>query len=101
MTSRFSVGIIIKTDKKGGSMKIIIDTVNSMHALPARFLRLCLFIVLVSCAVSLIYTVTRSPYGLEILRLQWAENVEYISVSLVTAFIASFIFDLELRSREK
>ena len=72
-----------------------------MHTLTARALRLCLIIVLASCSISLLYTVSRSPYELEILRLQWAENVEYISVSLVTAFIASFVFDLELRSREK
>ena len=82
-------------------MKNIIETLNSMHTLTARALRLCLIIVLTSCSVSLLYTVSRSPYELELLRLQWAENVEYISVSLVTAFIASFVFDLELRSREK
>lgn len=80
-------------------MKNIIDTINAMHTLPSRVLRLCLLLVLGACAASLIYTVTRQPFDLEILRLQWQENLHYIMTAINTAIIASFVFDLELKSR--
>ena len=81
-------------------MRKVVATINSMHALPARALRLCLILILAACTASLFYTVTRSSYELEILKLQWGENVEYILTAINTALIGAFVFDLELKTRK-